>query len=104
MFGMKWRRTLVAGLLVALAGLTLLAAAGCASNTKTGKVEGEAISIPLGGGDPTYLGRITVKLDDGTSVDATCDVSIARVLKGGEEVKVKKTNSGGWEVVGPVTK
>jgi hypothetical protein len=113
MFSTKWRFTLAVGLLGALVVLSLLASAGCnsstqtsspkASNTKTGKVEGFAVSIPLGGTTATYRGTITVKLDDGTSVDATCAAAIANDLKGGEEVTIKETASGGWEVIGPAT-
>jgi len=106
---MNWRRTLAVGLLAALVVFSLLASAGCGtktsttktSTTKMGKVESFDISIPLGGGNATYQGKITVKLDDGTSVDATCAAAIADNLKGGEEVEIKKTASGGWEVIGP---
>jgi hypothetical protein len=55
-------------------------------------------------GSPKYAGTIAVKLDDGTTVDATCSATIVKNLKGGGEVKASKTSSGGWEVAGPATK
>ncbi len=100
------RQSVSARLFVGLLVLAFLAVAGCSPATQTGTVKSVGVTFSLNdltSGkpiNPTYTGTITVKLDNGKSVQAKCPVAIAKTLKGGEKVAVQETSNGGWTVVG----
>lgn len=61
----------------------------------------DAIGGKLDESKMRYQGTVSVDVD-GSIITAKCDVDIVNKLKGGQKVKLKKTNNGNWEVIGPL--
>lgn len=86
-----------------LLAIILIAGSLVACNQpKTGKVVGVQVSLGLGdaNSDSKIGGTVTVELDNGKEIKASCPIELAPVVLSGKRVTVKPEKGGGWKITG----